>query len=132
MNALNVPCSREGSETDSISPEPLLSEMRPPPKPVSVTHSPAMMAQHNGRGAAPATPASLMRIPPSPNYGDPVEAPPMMEDLTLPEASLERPALSRLDTAMQEEDQISPRLSARKTPKLNPLSTTVWQAQPHD
>lgn len=122
-SGLDVPYSRDGSETDSISPEPLLSEMRPPPKPGSVTHSPAMSAQQNGQCATPATPASLMRIHPSPNFGGPHEAPPTMEDLTLPEASLERPALSRLDTAIQGEDQDTPRLSARKTPKLNPLST---------
>jgi hypothetical protein len=122
-SSLNVPHSRDGSETDSISPEPLLSEMRPPPKPGSVTHSPAMIAQQNGQGATPATPASLMRIHPSPNYGDPVEAPPMMQDLSLPEASLDTPTLFRLDTAMQDEDQNTPRLAARKTPKLNPLST---------
>jgi hypothetical protein len=47
----------------------------------------------------------------------------MLEDLTLPEASLDRPGLSRLDTAIRDEDGDTPRLSARKTPKLNPLST---------
>ncbi|KAF2034520.1 hypothetical protein EK21DRAFT_56477 [Setomelanomma holmii] len=121
-SGLDVPRSRDASETDSISPEPLLSEMRPPPKPGSVTQSPAMMAQFNGP-ATPATPASLMRIHPSPNFGGPPEAPPMMEDLTLPEASLDRPALSRLDTVILDGDQDTPRLTARKTPKLNPLST---------
>ncbi|KAF2820081.1 hypothetical protein CC86DRAFT_305501 [Ophiobolus disseminans] len=122
-NGLDFAHSRDTSETDSISPEPLLSEMRPPPKPGSLTQSPAMMAQMNGMGATPATPASLMRIHPSPNFGGPHDAPPMMEDLTLPEASLDRPALSRLDTAILVEDQDTPRLAARKTPKLGALST---------
>ncbi|KAH5704711.1 hypothetical protein HBI44_011210 [Parastagonospora nodorum] len=123
-SSLDVPHSRDGSETDSISPEPMLSDMPPPPKPTSLTQSPAMMAQMNGQGSAtPATPASLMRIHPSPNFSDSLEAPPMMEDLTLPEASLERPALDRLDTVIYDGDQDTPRLAARKTPKLNPLST---------
>ncbi|EAT91782.2 hypothetical protein SNOG_00287 [Parastagonospora nodorum SN15] len=109
-SSLDVPHSRDGSETDSISPEPMLSDMPPPPKPTSLTQSPAMMAQMNGQGSAtPATPASLMRIHPSPNFSDSLEAPPMMEDLTLPEASLERPALDRLDTVIYDGDQDTPR-----------------------
>jgi hypothetical protein len=125
-SGLDVPHSRDGSETDSISPEPMLSEMRPPPKPGSLTQSPAMMAQLNGQAATPATPAtpaSLMRIHPSPNFSDTTEAPPMMDDLTLPEASLDRPALARLDTVIHNEEQDTPRMSARKTPKMGPLST---------
>lgn len=121
-SGLDVPWSREGSETDSISPEPLLSEMRPPPKPASVTASPATMAQRNGQ-STPATPASLMRIQPSPNFSGSHEALPMLEDLTLPEASLDRPTLSRNNTAIRDDSIDTPRMSARKTPKLNPLST---------
>ncbi|KZM20483.1 uncharacterized protein EKO05_0004511 [Ascochyta rabiei] len=122
-NGLDVPRSRDHSETDSISPEPMLSEMRPPPIPASVTHSPAMVAQ-NGQGAAPATPASLMRIHPSPQFDPSVNPPPMMEDLALPEASLEpRPSLSRIDTAFRDGELDTPRMSARKTPKMGPLST---------
>ncbi|XPS71193.1 hypothetical protein M3J07_003380 [Ascochyta lentis] len=122
-NGLDVPRSRDHSETDSISPEPMLSEMRPPPIPASVTHSPAMAAQ-NGQGAAPATPASLMRIHPSPQFDVSMDPPPMMEDLALPEASLEsRPSLSRIDTAFRDGELDTPRMSARKTPKMGPLST---------
>jgi hypothetical protein len=123
LNGLDVPQSRNGSETDSISPEPMLSEMRPPPKPTSVTQSPAMLAQLNGQGATPATPASLMRIHPSPNFSDTLDTPLMMEDLTLPEPSLDRPALERLDTVILDGEQDTPRMSARKTPKMSPLST---------
>jgi hypothetical protein len=122
LNGLDVPHSRNGSETDSISPEPMLSEMRPPPRPTSLSQSPAMMAQLNGQAASPATPASLMRIHPSPNSSGTMDAPLMMEDLTLPEPSLERPVLDRLDTLVQEGEH-TPRMSARKTPKMGPLST---------
>lgn len=113
--------SRESSESDSISPGPL-SEMGPPPKPHSVHPSPAMNAQNTESGVAPATPASLMRIHPSPTFGD-VDVPPTLDDLTLPEASLDRPSLSRLDTVIRDDDHDTPRLGARKTPKLGPLST---------
>jgi len=124
-NGLDVPHSRETSETDSISPEPMLSDMRPPPKPSSLTASPAMLAQMNSHGtpATPATPASLMRIHPSPSFSDSHDAPIMMDDLTLPEPSLDRPNLSRLDTAILVESENTPRLSARKTPKLSAVST---------
>lgn len=127
-NGLDVPRSRDHSETDSISPEPMLSEMRPPPIPGSVTHSPAMVAQ-NDQGTAPATPASLMRIQPSPQVDTSrdasMNAPPLMEDLALPEASLEsRPSISRIDTAFRDGDEYDThRMSARKTPKMGPLST---------
>ncbi|KAF1841341.1 uncharacterized protein K460DRAFT_293412 [Cucurbitaria berberidis CBS 394.84] len=122
-NGLDVPWSRDASETDSISPEPLLSEMRPPPKPVSSTASPATRAQQNGQSTTPATPASLMRIHPSPNFSGSHEALPMLEDLTLPEASLDRPSLSRNNTAVHDDGVDTPCMVARKTPKLNPLST---------
>lgn len=115
--------TRDHSETDSISPEPMLSEMRPPPKPSSLTASPAMVAMQSGPSTAPATPASLMRIQPSPNFGGSTEAPPPLEDLQLPEPSLDRPGLSRLDTAIRDLDADMPRVTSRKTPKLNPLST---------
>ncbi|KAH6620120.1 hypothetical protein C7974DRAFT_398939 [Boeremia exigua] len=125
-NGLDVPRSRDYSETDSISPEPMLSDMRPPPLPGSVKNSPALIAQ-NCQGAAPATPAtpaSLMRIHPSPQFDILMNAPPMLEDLALPEASLEsRPSLSRIDTAFRDADHDTPRMSARKTPKMGPLST---------
>jgi hypothetical protein len=122
-NGVDMSRSRGSSTADSISPEPLC-EMLPPPKPGSVTQSPAMMAQrqHNsGHGVAPATPASLMRIHPSPTFNLP-DALPELDDLTLPEATLEKPALSRIDTAFQNGDD-TPRLPARKTPKLGALST---------
>ncbi|KAF2476381.1 uncharacterized protein BDR25DRAFT_277464 [Lindgomyces ingoldianus] len=122
-----VPRSCDSSGTESISPEPL-SEMGPPPKPSSVTHSPAIVAKGNqsatpSQRACPATPASLMRLQQSPNIVAPQEMPPL-EELTLPEAaSADRPPLSCIDTITQEDDQPTPRIPARKTPKLGPLST---------
>ncbi|KAL6712516.1 hypothetical protein ACN47E_000393 [Coniothyrium glycines] len=121
-NGLDAYRTRESSQTDSISPEPMLSDMRPPPKPGSLTASPAIMAQFNGQ-ATPATPASLMRIHPSPNFSGSTDAPPTLEDLTLPEASLDRPGPCRSNTVIHDSDQDTPRMLARKTPKLNPLST---------
>lgn len=124
-NGLDVLRSRDHSETDSISPEPMLSEMRPPPLPGSVKNSPALMALC-GQGAAPATPASLMRIQPSPQFDASMDVPPMLDDLTLPEASLEprRPSVSRIVTSFRDgEQQDTPRMSARKTPKIGPIST---------
>ncbi|KAF2109664.1 hypothetical protein BDV96DRAFT_651642 [Lophiotrema nucula] len=127
-SGLAVPRSRDTSETESISPEPLL-EMGPPPKPRSVTQSPAMLAQaKSGQGVAPATPASLMRIQQSPTFSPHSEAPPMLDDLTLPEASLDRPSLSRSDTVILDDGQITPRMGARKTPKLGPSSTPSAEA----
>ncbi|KAF2741509.1 hypothetical protein EJ04DRAFT_422596 [Polyplosphaeria fusca] len=121
-SGLEVPRSRESSAAESISPEPL-EKMGPPPKPGSVTQSPAMIAQaQSGQGVAPATPASLMRLQQSPNFNAP-DVPPMLEDLRLPEATLDRHALTRNDTAILDDGQITPRLSSRKTPKLGPLST---------
>ncbi|KAF2659287.1 hypothetical protein K491DRAFT_712807 [Lophiostoma macrostomum CBS 122681] len=124
-SGLEVPHSRDSSEVDSVSPEPL-SEMGPPPKPGSVTQSPAMVAQakhRNNEDVAPATPASLMRLVQSPNVSGALDGLPALEDLTLPEASLDRPVLSRLETAARIDDQETPRMTARKTPKLGASST---------
>ncbi|KAF1966995.1 hypothetical protein BU23DRAFT_308909 [Bimuria novae-zelandiae CBS 107.79] len=123
-SAADLRRSRESSESDSISPGPL-SEMGPPPKPSSVHPSPAINPENmhaSVPGLSPATPASLMRIHPSPTFTDP-DVLPALDDLTLPEASLHKPQLSRIDTAIQDDDQETPRLSARKTPKLGPLHT---------
>jgi len=115
--------TRDTSETDSISPEPMLSEMRPPPKPGSLTASPAMIAMQSGQSTAPATPASLMHIHPSPNFTMSLGTPPTLDDLTLPEPSLDRPTPSRFETAIRDLDADTPHMSARKVLKVKPLST---------
>ena len=121
-HGLEVPQSRESSDLDSVSPEPL-TEMGPPPKPGSVNQSPAIGAQPTGQGVCPATPASLMRLQQSPGLNVAIEGLPTLDDLVLPEASMDRPALSRLETTDQSDEQATPCMSARKTPKLGPLST---------
>lgn len=124
--------STEESENGSISPEHL-SDMGPPPVPTpgSATRSPFITAQkedpRNQRGilGSPATPASLMRLPQSPQINQPLSNLTMegagddqgMEGFLLPEAaSSSRPQLSRLDT--QSDGQVTPTLSSTgaKTP----------------
>ncbi|KAK8226686.1 hypothetical protein HDK77DRAFT_456865 [Phyllosticta capitalensis] len=148
--------SREGSENASISPEPLSeSLMGPPPKPGSVNASPSIRARGSqnqpmigldsqGQAVCPATPASLMRMQPSPQthpisgsqHGTPTFVPhggsqPLNDDFALPEpaapteAAIQplRPIITRSDTTVHDEDS-TPRMGpARKTPKLGPLST---------
>lgn len=145
-----IPSSRDVSEAESISPEPLSEAlMGPPPRPGSVTASPSIRATGSsgqpqpsieGQQMCPATPASLMRLQPSPKNksqsnsqsGTPSFIPqgstqPINDDFALPEpaastAVIARPGVSRVDTAIHD-DQSTPRMPARKTPKLGPLST---------
>lgn len=151
---LGIPPSRDGSEAESISPEPLSEAlMAPPPRPASVTASPSIRAMGSGRPPqsmsegqqmCPATPASLMRLQPSPknrsqptsHSGTPSFIPqgsthPINDDFALPEpaASTARPGVSRSDTVIHD-DQSTPRLPARKTPKLGPLSTPSGSVLP--
>lgn len=147
---LGVPASRDGSEAESISPEPLSEAlMGPPPRPGSVTASPSIRAMGSngqpssmldGQQMCPATPASLMRLQPSPKNrsqpgsqtGTPSFIPegstqPINDDFSLPEpaaltSGASRPGVARVDTAIHDE-QSTPRMPARKTPKLGPLST---------
>ncbi|KAF1991942.1 hypothetical protein K402DRAFT_321568 [Aulographum hederae CBS 113979] len=134
--------------------------MGPPPKPNSAIQSPAILAQtshlqnagflgaKDSNGVCPATPTSLMRlqqqqqqqqgqnrnITSSPSLVDPnAKSPPGLEDLSLPEsatASSARPALTRLTTALSDENDQTPRLGPRKTPKLGALSTPSSKASP--
>ncbi|KAL1645180.1 hypothetical protein SLS58_003885 [Diplodia intermedia] len=98
------------------------------------------LATVEGQQMCPATPASLMRLQPSPKNnsqsnsqsGTPSFIPQgstqlINDDFTLPEpaastAATSRPSVSRVDTAIHD-DQSTPRMPARKTPKLGPLST---------
>ncbi|OJD36501.1 hlh transcription factor [Diplodia corticola] len=149
--------SRDGSEAESISPEPLSEAlMRPPPRPGSVTASPSIRAANSGeqpqptiegQQMCPATPASLMRLQPSPQNrsqpnsqsGTPSFIPqgstqPINDDFALPEpaastADPSRPGISRVDTTIHD-DQSTPRMPARKTPKLGPLSTPSGSVLP--
>ncbi|KAL2064886.1 hypothetical protein VTL71DRAFT_4026 [Oculimacula yallundae] len=121
--------STEESENGSISPEHL-SDMAPPPVPTpgSARASPYIQAQQASNRAqqlvlgSPATPASLMRLVPSPQIGQPGSTQnmdlddPGMDGFALPEAATSRPQLSRIDT--QDDGQTTPTLSSTgaKTP----------------
>ncbi|CAK1354975.1 Phosphorus acquisition-controlling protein [Cercospora beticola] len=130
---LSIPRS-DSSATGSISPEPLSEAlMGPPPRPSSSrTNSPAIRAQHsngvaNSMGAA-ATPKSLLSMgrgaatrsePKSHQTAGDAE----LEDLQLPAAadqSVDGPPQTQVTTVSNDD---TPRLSARKTPKLGPTST---------
>jgi len=116
------------SSEDSVSPEPL-SEllMRPPPVPQSRTPlAPRPQVPENN---APATPATLMRIPGKQAElisinGSAPEVPEVMEDIALPAAAdLPSSILAELNTQVsQGDDESTPTLSA-KTPKLSAEST---------
>ncbi|TKA69799.1 hypothetical protein B0A55_06468 [Friedmanniomyces simplex] len=136
---LQIPLAfNTSSEDGSISPEPLSeSLMGPPPRPgSSLNQSPALIAQRQEAKAA-ATPKSLLsrksddheqvnggaqRDTQSTEIGG-------LEDLELPEAASQqalRPPLKQIDTQVAQglnSTEQTPRMSARKTPKLGPLST---------
>lgn len=142
------------SGSDSISPEPLSeSVMGPPPRPVSAIQSPALLAHSQSAPAsasvnatlgAPATPASLMSLkrarqlnanqtvltsPHSINtIPQPGEDSPMFDDFSLPPAANDmpqRPLPNRIITDTPISADATPRLAARKTPKLGPSGTVT-------
>ncbi|KAI9893612.1 MAG: hypothetical protein M1814_006408 [Vezdaea aestivalis] len=137
-NKLSTPFAHDSSEAESISPEPLSeSVMAPPPAPRPSGHSP-FLAPHRSlipNGLSPATPASLMRLPPSqlPQALQIVSSPtcltPRSVDTvpttTLPEAAIPtRPTLARVDTNFTD-GQITPTLDSAKTPNFRPLTAST-------
>lgn len=135
----------DSSENGSISPEPLSEAlMGPPPRPgSSLNQSPAMSALHkdgaSGLGKA-ATPKSLLSMRGDQQKGanqrreqqqaDGIDNDQMeFEELQLPAAaaddSASRPPLPQINTQIQQSNSNddTPRLTARKTPKLGPSST---------
>ncbi|KAL8926350.1 MAG: hypothetical protein Q9172_001801 [Xanthocarpia lactea] len=135
--------SQDSSEAESISPEPLSEVLMPPPatpKSASASKSPQIIAATSGSQSAPmlatdnkpATPASLMRIRKA--AGRPAgsalkeqtsmleaQLEQTMEAIVLPEttkASSKRPALTPLRTSDTHDDETTPTMSARKTPKI--------------
>ncbi|KAI9724764.1 MAG: hypothetical protein M1812_000039 [Candelaria pacifica] len=146
---LPVPFHQDASDADSISPEPLSTEMAPPPLPkpsavgqpsrsaTDVLHS---KSETNGVNIelSPATPASLMRLQQQANKkGVVVQSPPLdeqislpdeigpvLEDMTLPEeASSTTPALPPIETR-ETDDQRTPTLSGKTTLKTAPPKIT--------
>lgn len=144
-----VGMSQESSEAESISPEPLSEILMPPPatpKSASTSRSPQIVAKSGSQSAPipptndkPATPASLMRI--RKGAGRPAgsalkeqtsllesELEQTMEAIALPDparGSAKRPALTPLRTSDANEDETTPTMSARKTPKIAPTSAPV-------
>ncbi|KAK5727678.1 hypothetical protein LTR17_012536 [Elasticomyces elasticus] len=136
---LQIPLAfNTSSEDGSISPEPLSeSLMGPPPRPASsVNQSPALGAQRQDSTSA-ATPKSLLsrkaddQEPHDGNAQGDLNGPDIggLDDLELPEAARQqplRPSLSQIVTQVSQENtstEHTPRMTARKTPKLGPLST---------
>ncbi|KAK4900264.1 hypothetical protein LTR27_002488 [Elasticomyces elasticus] len=136
---LQIPLAfNTSSEDGSISPEPLSeSLMGPPPRPASsINQSPALGAQRQDSTSA-ATPKSLLSRKAGgqePNDGaaqGDLNGADIggLDDLELPEAARQqplRPSLSQIVTRVSQENtstEQTPRMTARKTPKLGPLST---------
>jgi hypothetical protein len=145
-NSSRSTTSIDDSENGSISPEHL-SDMAPPPLPPpgSAGRSPAILAQKaNNRAAlrvhgSPATPASLMRLPQSPQVAQGAHSgqdmdidDPGMDGFLLPEAaSNSKPQLTRLET--MSDGQMTPTLisAGAKTAGFQPLPSPVFQGQPN-
>ncbi|KAI4288364.1 MAG: hypothetical protein L6R35_002367 [Caloplaca aegaea] len=141
--------SLESSEAESISPEPLSEILMPPPvtpHSASASKSPPLAANTASQSAhmppmgdQPATPASLMKIRKGAgrSAGSTLkeqsillesELEQTMEAITLPDAakgSAKRPALTPLRTSDTNDDDLTPTMSARKTPKIAPTSAPV-------
>ncbi|KAK5941371.1 hypothetical protein PMZ80_006649 [Knufia obscura] len=124
-----VASSAAVSSEDSVSPEPLSeSLMRPPPVPQGKT--PVALRPQQQSDNAPATPATLMRIPGKQaemisTNGHVVEEPEVMEDISLPAAAADVPAriLPELNTQIAQDDDESTPTTSAKTPKLSADST---------
>ncbi|WPG97823.1 Hypothetical protein R9X50_00060400 [Acrodontium crateriforme] len=150
---MHATISGSSASEGSISPEPLSEAlMGPPPRPTtSRIQSPAITAlqqeARNAAGAA-ATPKSILSRR-HPNHS--AHSSPMMqqqpqqnnlefgglEDLQLPESAsgpvVIRPPLTHLDTTISttsSSGEQTPRMSARKTPKLGPLSSSASAKPP--
>ena len=132
---LQIPLAfNTSSEDGSISPEPLSEAlMGPPPRPGSSVHQSPIVNGQDSKSAA--TPKSLLSRKAADSglvNGDGQgedDGTGSFEDLQLPEAAKPQPprtAPKRIDTQMAQEStstEQTPRMSARKTPKLGPLST---------
>ncbi|KAL8811162.1 MAG: hypothetical protein Q9200_002024 [Gallowayella weberi] len=147
---LPLTMQQDSSEAESVSPEALSDVLMPPPatpKSASASKSPQIVAAVSGSQSAPlpafdnepATPASLMRI--RKGAGKPAgsalrEQKSMLHSqleqtlnaITVPETSktsTKRPALTPLRTADANDAEMTPTLSARKTPKIATTSAPV-------
>ncbi|KAL8796567.1 MAG: hypothetical protein Q9182_007359 [Xanthomendoza sp. 2 TL-2023] len=150
---LPLTLQQDSSEAESVSPEALSDVLMPPPatpKSASASKSPQIVAAVSGSQSAPlpafdnepATPASLMRIRKGPGKpaGSALKEQASMLDsefeqtlkaITVPETSktaktsTKRPALTPLRTADANDAEMTPTLSARKTPRIATTSAPV-------
>ena len=146
---LSLPYGQDSSEAESVSPEPLSEILMPPPatpRPGSVGRSPYLKARGSQSAPMrpisdlPATPASLMRIQKNTANGAQeiqemkqsnslaeAEMEQIMEGIILPDTAGTKPVLPALDTTHLGDDQITPTLSAKRTPASasTPVSYTV-------
>lgn len=141
---LQVRSQPDSSEAESISPEALSETvMGPPPRPSSsLKSSPNIIGQQYAAATMSgpaATPKSLLTMRTNQNSANSprsIDQNPSLtsqtlvalEDLSLPEAAKplsRRPSLAHIDTRNISTANYgdTPRISARKTPKLGPLST---------
>ena len=159
LGNLPLPCSsQDSSEVDSVSPEPLSEVLMPPPatpRSNSAGKSPHISAQQTDGSLAatkskkePATPASLMRIQrqksravakqqSGSNLGEGASmaetgTEQILDDIALPgpAKTSSRPVLSPIDTSNANDSEVTPTLSARKTPKTTasaPLTATGFR-----
>jgi hypothetical protein len=137
---LRAPSSTTPSDTGSISPEPLSDVLMPPPAtPRSgIARSPNMRPQdgQTPRSAPmkpidnPATPASLMKLQKAKTGANgsmsnmrmsQTAAASGVGDIAIPHGSISKPDLS-LDTAMADDDQVTPTLHARNGSVSAPLT----------
>ncbi|KAF2208802.1 hypothetical protein CERZMDRAFT_9659, partial [Cercospora zeae-maydis SCOH1-5] len=131
--SISIPRS-DSSAADGISPEPLSEALMGPPSRPSSSRmsSPAIRAQQSHGIASSIGPAATPKSLLSMSHGAANRSRPRshhtaaemeLEDLQLPAAadqSVDRPSETQLTTVSNED---TPRLSARKTPKLGPSST---------
>ena len=129
-----MPPPLESSENESVSPEALNDiPMGPPPRPGSVTQSPAIVARNQGVTGPAATPKSILSMKSVHDANGPGSTgisgqmgQASLEDLELPEAADGQETQPSSQSIIQPTDsqEQTPRLTAsRKTPKLGPLST---------
>ncbi|KAL8869396.1 MAG: hypothetical protein Q9174_004301 [Haloplaca sp. 1 TL-2023] len=141
---LPVTLTQDSSEAESVSPEALSEVLMPPPatpKSASSSKSPQIVPGSHSAPVLPidnkpATPASLMRLRKGATKaaGSALkertsllesQLEQTMETMPAPEpakASTKRPALAPLRTADANDDETTPTMSARKTPKIAPIS----------
>lgn len=128
---LQMPPPFESSENDSVSPEALNDlPMGPPPRPGSVSQSPAIAPQNQNVSGPAATPKSLLSMKGAQDMNAPASTgisgqmgQASLEDLELPEAA-ENPGSTATHSQVLNSQEPTPRLMpSRKTPKLGPLST---------